>query len=223
MRKLTDSELEQIDKFIFFRGIHYLDLIQEMRDHMATEIEISDENDFDEALLQVSKRYTPEFFETILRSKTSTLKTKWRRRFWKQILAYFTFPKIALLISLILINVLFSVLINAVCILFGLIAFQILAIRKLKNIRFDELLIAQTFRKQINLFYWLPVLFILFDDYFWEPTHLMANEISIEVITYSAISSVVSICLWATYRHFFDWLIEEVENDYPEYLQKAKS
>ena len=98
MKQLTNHQISQLFDFTKKHYVEYYDVQIELVDHLAAGIEkIWEENpdlSFDEALNTEFKKFGIFGFTDLVEKKKSALINHYAKLIWKEILAFFSFPKI---------------------------------------------------------------------------------------------------------------------------------
>jgi hypothetical protein len=103
---LTDEQVQELYAYCNRKGIHYYDVQVEIVDHMANAIEAKMQADpsmeFKKALEEVHVSFGSFGLKEIVRSKSIYMRKSYKQMRRKLLWSYFTFPKVALTILLIL-------------------------------------------------------------------------------------------------------------------------
>jgi len=95
---LNKSQLQHISNLIEMKGVKYYDVNMELTDHMASEVEEILNNEhikYKEAVKIAFLRYNRFHFMKIEEEKEKKVRKQANRLFWRSLLQFFTFPKIA--------------------------------------------------------------------------------------------------------------------------------
>lgn len=103
---LTDEQVQELYAYCNRKGVHYYDVQVEVVDHMANAIEAKMQADpfleFKKALEEVHVSFGSFGLKEIVRSKSVYMRKSYKQLRRKLFLSYFTFPKVALTILLLL-------------------------------------------------------------------------------------------------------------------------
>ena len=96
---LTKPQLQDLTKIIFHKGINYDDLLEEMTDHIASEVEVvidAEGVDYFRARKTVFARYGSSHFKEIDEEKIKQIEKKSLVDFRKNFISFFTIPKVVI-------------------------------------------------------------------------------------------------------------------------------
>lgn len=107
---LTTEQIQYLYKFCEKKGVRYYDLQTELVDHLTEAIEAKMTNDpklsFDETLMSVYKGFGITGFSRVTAERETALTKNYNRARWRYFKTFFTYPKIAVsLLLLLLLNV----------------------------------------------------------------------------------------------------------------------
>jgi len=95
---LNKSQLQHISNLIEMKGVKYYDVNMELTDHMASEVEEilnTERINYKQAVKIAFLRYNRFHFMKIEEEKEKKVRKQANKLFWKSLLQFFTFPKIA--------------------------------------------------------------------------------------------------------------------------------
>ena len=233
---LTAEQIEHLFNFTRKKYVRYYDLQVELVDHLASAIEdemLLDSNvSFENALQTVYKRFGITGFSKVVTQKRSALEKYWRKRMLSYMKEYFRIPKIILLVCLTgIIYQVFQLMkyLNITSFAWVIPIFLLLFIggewyyvKTLNKTKFDsqkDLLTVESFNGMMFLpsFVLTQIMlhFLIQGNFFeseWWVMIILATLISFLLIFYHA-------CLFV----FPQWLKEEVETKYPNYISAIKT
>lgn len=102
--KLSKEQIEELYTFVRKKGIEYIDLQDELVDHLANGIETQWEEDSSLSFAEVLKKEHNKFgvfgFDNIVKEKTKELHRRTNLLYWQKIKQFFKIPRIVFSLSL---------------------------------------------------------------------------------------------------------------------------
>lgn len=233
---LNESQIDHLFQFVRSKYVRYYDVQLELVDHLASAIEKEMASHefltFEQALQRVYGRWPITGFAQFIEEKRKGLKKYWRRRFWAYLRQYFRLPKIliALLLALVFyqlskmgipllggeLNLLFIVLIGlAIKSYFDTFNFKIEPPRYGK----EGLLSYEVFNEQIGFLLGPACGFIYIFITEGRGINTALSTYPIAAILFSALTAFTSIVLHAKATVFNEWMDEDIQAKYPEFLK----
>ncbi len=221
---------EQIQSLFYFaksKYVHYKDVQLEVVDHLASAIEDEMNADnslsFDAALRRVYGRFPITGFAQFVEEKTKAVDKFWRRLFFKQMVSFFTIPKIIISIFLFL-TVLCSVnYFRLQAVLFFIIIFMIGSfINKIKfnkkvvaaGFKPDDYLIIQRFKNIAIGASSIPILYPIWLCNLTRSFDRHPDISTIEIFAISFIITLLMLWLWTSTIYSYEILRNEIRNKY---------
>lgn len=106
--ELSSGQIKELYDLVSNRGCPYLDLQSEIVDHIATTVEAKLEQypylTYDSAVQSTFRSMPATGFHNIIDEKEKALKSYWWRIIFKELLSYFTLPRIILTVVVILLS-----------------------------------------------------------------------------------------------------------------------
>jgi hypothetical protein len=93
MRKLTEQELKLVQQAMIKKHITSAELLIEVYDHFICHLECFPVEDFDKELMELNKKWTCAYCETLEKELFKNTNKSIRTTQWKLIKSYFTSPK----------------------------------------------------------------------------------------------------------------------------------
>ena len=108
---LTNDQVTNVERFCESKGVKYYDVRQELVDHMSEWIEhaqLSNGYSFETALEKMKSEFTQTDFDKMVHSKSRSVSRMATRNCLKEFYSFFSWPKIIITSSLVLIILLFN-------------------------------------------------------------------------------------------------------------------
>ena len=104
MKTVTSKQIERLYEFTHQCQVKYFDVQTELVDHLANAIETHwqefPNDDFETVLIQEAQKFGTFGFKEITEEKEKQLRKRYKNIIWKEIIAFFSFPKIIMTIIL---------------------------------------------------------------------------------------------------------------------------
>ncbi|GIJ96154.1 hypothetical protein CAPN001_07230 [Capnocytophaga stomatis] len=104
MKTVTPKQIERLYEFTRQCQVKYFDVQTELVDHLANAIETHwkefPKDDFEIVLIQEAQKFGTFGFKEITEEKEKQLRKRYKNIIWKEIIAFFSFPKIIMTIIL---------------------------------------------------------------------------------------------------------------------------
>lgn len=105
-KQLTDLQMQTLITFIRMKKVRFYDVQLEIADHFATAIEEKwQENPdlpFEETMIQFYENFGDKEFKQLMKSKAKFVHKKWLSSTWRHFRTFFTWPKVLILVMMVL-------------------------------------------------------------------------------------------------------------------------